>query len=292
MNQPGAMHGSQGDRIPATPVITLNNAVGMPQLGFGVFRITPEQASTCVRIALQAGYRLVDTAASYGNEAAVGEALAASGVPREDMFVTTKLWNADHGYDNALRAFDASRSLLGLEYLDLYLIHWPVPARDMYLDTWRALEQLYADGLVRAIGVANFRQSHLERLVAAASVVPAVNQVELHPGFPQEELRDFNRQHGITTQAWSPLGQGKGLLDHPVVRQVAERNGRTPAQVVLRWHIQAGVAAIPKSVTPQRIQENLAVFDFTLAAADMAALSAIGSGHDRLGPDPEIFSVT
>jgi diketogulonate reductase-like aldo/keto reductase len=292
MSQPGAVHGSQEDRVPAMPVSTLNNAVAMPQLGFGVFRMTPEQASTSLRVALHAGYRLVDTAASYGNEAAVGEALATSRVPRADVFVTTKLWNADHGYDNALRAFEASRSLLGLEYLDLYLIHWPVPTRDMYLESWKALERLYADGLVRAIGVSNLSQSHLERLLAAANVVPAVNQVELHPGFPQEELREFNRQHDITTQAWSPLGQGKGLLEHPVVRQVAERNGRSPAQVVLRWHIQSGMAAIPKSVTPERIRANLAVFDFALAVADMAALSAVGSGHDRLGPDPEVFSVT
>ncbi len=292
MSQPNAVHGLRGDQIPVAPTITLNNAVEMPQLGFGVFRISPEQASTCVRTALQAGYRLVDTAASYGNEAAVGEALASSGVRREDVFVTTKVWNADHGYDNTLRAFETSRSLLGLDYLDLYLIHWPMPARDMYLDTWRALERLYADGLARAIGVSNFAQRHLNRLLAAANVVPAVNQVEMHPGFPQEALRDFNREHGIITQAWSPLGQGKGLLAHPVVLEVAERNGRTPAQVVLRWHIQAGVAAIPKSVAPQRIRENLAIFDFALTAADMAALSAVGSGQDRLGPDPEIFSVT
>ena len=277
--------------MPRVPVVTLNNAVVMPQLGFGVFQIAPAQASACIHIALQAGYRLIDTAASYSNETAVGQALASSGVPREDVFVTTKLWNADHGYENALRGFEASQSRLGLDFVDLYLIHWPVPMRDMYLDTWRALERLYADGQVRAIGVSNFSERHLARLLAAAKVVPAVNQVELHPGFPQEHLRSFNREHGITTQAWAPLGQGKGLLDHPVVRQVAERNDRTPAQVVLRWHIQAGVAAIPKSVTPQRIRENLAVVDFTLSVADMAALTALGSGHDRLGPDPEIFSL-
>jgi 2,5-diketo-D-gluconate reductase A len=291
MSEPDAMRGLPQDPM-AVPIVKLNNAVAMPRIGFGTFRMVPEQASTCVRSALEAGYRLVDTAASYGNEAAVGEALASSGVPRQDVFVTTKVWNADHGYANALRAFEASRSLLRLDFIDLYLIHWPVPARDMYLDTWKALERLYAEGLVRAIGVSNFTQRHLDRLLAAANVVPAVNQVELHPGFPQEELRDFNREHGITTQAWSPLGQGKGLLDDPVVRQVAERNGRTPAQVVLRWHLQSGVAAIPKSVTPQRIRENLSVFDFALTAADMAGLSAVSSGQDRLGPDPEIFSVT
>jgi 2,5-diketo-D-gluconate reductase A len=279
-------------RMSPIPLVTLNNGVAMPQLGFGVFQIGPADTPGCVRAALAEGYRLIDTAASYGNEAGVGEAIAGAGIARGEVFVTTKLRNADHGYDQSLRAFDASRARLGLDFVDLYLIHWPLPMRGTAAQTWRAFERIYASGLARAIGVSNFMPRQLAGLLADATVIPAVNQVELHPGLPQEELRGIHAAHGIVTQAWSPLGQGKGLLDDPGVRQIAAAKGRTPAQVVLRWHIQSGIAAIPKSVVPARMRENLAVFDFSLTGADMAALSSLGSGHDRLGPDPETFDVT
>ena len=272
--------------MPQIPDITLNNGVTIPQLGFGVFQVAPEEAVPPVLSAISAGYRLVDTAAAYRNEEGVGKALAQSGVPREELFVTTKLWNADQGYDPALRAFDVSMDKLGLDVLDLYLIHWPRPKRDQYVDSWRALERLYADGRVRAIGVSNFTVAHLERLANETDIVPAVNQVELHPGLPQVELRAYHDAHGIATESWSPIGQGKALLEDPRIVVIAESYGKTPAQLVLRWHVEIGAIVIPKSITPSRIAENLDLFDFELADDDRDALSTY-DGIGRLGPDPE-----
>lgn len=270
------------------PTVTLNNGVQMPQLGFGVFQIPDAETTAAVTTALEAGYRSIDTAAAYGNEGSVGRALAESGLPREELFVTTKLWNSEQGYDSTLRAFDKSIGLLGLDYLDLYLIHWPVPQLDRYVDTWRALEKLYADGRVRAIGVSNFQPSHLERL--GGSVVPAVNQIEVHPYLTQDEMLRYDAEHGIVTEAWSPLAKGGELLADPVVTALAEKYGRTPAQIVLRWHLQRDTVVIPKSVTPSRIRENLNVFDFTLDDADMAQLSNLDRGL-RTGPHPDTFNV-
>ena len=272
------------------PSITLNNGIAMPQLGFGVWQIEDDQAFTTVGQALEAGYRSIDTAAIYGNEAGTGKALAASGIPREELFVTTKLWNSDQGYDATLRAFDTSLGKLGLEYVDLYLIHWPLPSRDTYVDTYKALEKIYADGRAKAIGVSNFLPGHLERLLGETSVVPAVNQIELHPQLPQAESRAFHARHHIVTEAWSPLGQGKGLLEHPTIAGLAAKHGKTPAQVVLRWHLQLGNVVIPKSATPSRIAENIDVFGFELDDTDLAALAGLDSGT-RLGPDPATFDV-
>lgn len=268
------------------PTITLNNGVAMPQLGFGVWQVPDTEAETAVRTALDAGYRSIDTAAIYGNEEGTGKALTGSGVPREELFVTTKLWNSDHGYDAALRAFDESLRRLGLDHVDLYLIHWPAPAKDKYLETWRALEKIYADGRTRAIGVSNFQPAHLQRVLDEGSVAPVLNQVELHPDFAQADVRAFHAAHNIATEAWSPLGQGKGLLDDPVLRQLGEKHGRTPAQVALRWHLQLGNVVIPKSVTPSRIRENIDVFGFELDDADMAAVAGLDAGN-RIGDNPD-----
>lgn len=271
-----------------TPDITLNNGVTMPQLGFGVFQVPDADTAGAVTSALENGYRSIDTAAIYGNEAGVGQALAASGIARDELFVSTKLWNGDQGYDSTLAAFDASLAKLGLDHVDLYLIHWPTPARDTYLDTWRAFEKIHAEGRARAIGVSNFQPAHLQRIIDNSDVVPAVNQVELHPQLQQAELRAFHARHGIATEAWSPLAQGAVLSD-PVVTGIADRLGRTPAQVILRWHLQLGNVVIPKSVTPERIRQNIDVFDFALSDADIAAITALDSGT-RIGPDPDTFN--
>jgi 2,5-diketo-D-gluconate reductase A len=271
------------------PTLRLNNGLEMPQLGFGVFLVPADEVVEPVATALDAGYRLIDTAKLYGNEEGVGRAIRDSGLAREDVFVTTKVWNADHGYDATLRAFDESQKLLGLDVVDLYLIHWPTPQRDLYVDTWKALERLYADGRVRAIGVSNFNVPHLQRLLDETTVVPTVNQIELHPGFAQDELRAFHERHGIVTESWSPLGRGHGLLDNPAVTSIADAHGKTPAQVVLRWHLQLGCAVIPKSTHAERIRENFDVFDVELSDDDMAALSAI-SEPGRIGPDPDEFN--
>jgi 2,5-diketo-D-gluconate reductase A len=271
------------------PTVRLNNGVEMPQLGFGVFLVPADEVVEPVRAALDAGYRLIDTAKLYGNEEGVGRAIRESGLPRDDVFVTTKVWNSDHGYDTTLRAFDESQKLLGLDVVDLYLIHWPTPKRNLFVETWKALETLYADGRVRAIGVSNFNVPHLQRLLDETTVVPAVNQIELHPGFPQEELRAFHAQHDIVTESWSPLGRGHGLLDNPAVTSIAATHDRTPAQVVLRWHLQLGCAVIPKSTHAERIAENFDVFDLELTDADMATLSAIAE-PGRVGPDPAEFN--
>ncbi|MFC8267550.1 aldo/keto reductase [Streptomyces cinereoruber] len=273
--------------FPHIPTVVLNDGTEIPQLGFGVFQVPDDETTTAVTHALEAGYRSMDTAAVYGNEAGVGRALAASGIARDELYVTTKLWNADQGYDATLRAFDDSLAKLGLDHVDLYLIHWPAPARDLYVDTWRAIGTLVADGRVRTAGVSNFKAAHLERLLDSSDLVPAVNQIELHPGLQQRELRELHAVHGIATEAWSPLAQGAVLAD-PVVAGIAARHGKSPAQVVLRWHLQLGNVVIPKSVTPARIRENLDVFDFDLGAEEMAAIAGLDRGL-RTGPDPDVL---
>ncbi|MFI0977301.1 aldo/keto reductase [Streptomyces sp. NPDC021093] len=274
--------------LPHVPTVTLNNGVTMPQLGFGVFQVPDEETTAAVGAALAAGYRSIDTAAVYGNERGVGRAIAASGIARDELFITTKLWNADQGYDATLAAFDATLDKLGLDHVDLYLIHWPTPERDLYSDTWRAFEKLLADGRTRAIGVSNFQPAHLERLLAGASVVPAVNQIELHPGLQQRELREVHARRGILTEAWSPLAQGAVLKDEAIV-SIAARHGKSPAQVVLRWHLQTGNVVIPKSVTETRIRENLDVFDFVLTEQEIDAIGALDRGM-RTGPDPDTLN--
>ncbi|MFJ5222997.1 aldo/keto reductase [Streptomyces sp. NPDC088400] len=272
----------------SVPHVVLNNGVKIPQLGFGVFQVEDDRTTDAVLAALEAGYRSIDTAAVYGNEAGVGRAIAASGLPRDELFVTTKLWNDDQGHDATLAAFEAGLAKLGLDHVDLYLIHWPTPARDRYLDTWRAMEKLLADGRARAIGVSNFQPAHLQRLMDESDVVPAVNQIELHPGLQQAALRDFHAQHGIATEAWSPLAQG-ALLQEEAITEIAGRHEKTAAQVVLRWHLQLGNIVIPKSVTPARIRENIDVFDFELSAGDMDALGTLDRGL-RTGPDPDTLN--
>ncbi|CAM5490895.1 oxidoreductase [Streptomyces narbonensis] len=272
------------------PSLTLNNGVPMPQLGFGVWQVPDDEAATAVATALEAGYRSIDTAAIYQNERGTGQAVAASGIPREELFVTTKLWNSEQGYDATMRAFDASLEKLGLDHVDLYLIHWPLPSKDTYVDTYRAFEKIHADGRARAIGVSNFLPEHLDRLIGETSVVPAVNQIELHPQLQQSASREAHARHGIATEAWSPLGQGKGILEVPAILAIARKHGRTPAQVVLRWHLQLGNVVIPKSVTPSRIRENIDVFDFTLDPEDLAAIAALDENR-RIGPDPAEFHV-
>jgi 2,5-diketo-D-gluconate reductase A len=272
------------------PTVKLNNGVEMPQLGYGVFQVPDDETTQAVTAALEAGYRSIDTATAYQNEAGVGKALVASGIDRSDLFVTTKLWNADQGFDNTLKAFDRSLELLGLEYLDLYLIHWPTPERNLYVDTWRALEKVLADGRVRAIGVSNFQPDHLDRLAEVTGITPAVNQVELHPFLQQNEVRAYGADFGIRTEAWSPLAKGGSLLSDPVIAKLAEKHDRTPAQVVLRWHLQLGNIVIPKSVTPTRIKENLNVFDFELTAEDLATITPLDR-DERTGPHPDTFNV-
>lgn len=270
------------------PDIVLNNGVRMPQLGIGVWRASDREADDAVAEALRIGYRSVDTAAMYGNEPGVGRAVAASGLPRDQVFVTSKVNNPDHGYDEALRAFAASLQRLGFDYVDLYLIHWPQPGLNRYVDTWRALEKLYADGRTRAIGVSNFQIAHLQRLREETEVVPALNQIELHPYLAQAELRAYHAEHGIATEAWSPLAKGGALLRDPVITTLADKYGHTPAQIVLRWHIQVGNVVIPKSVHADRIAENFDVFGFELADDDMAAIGELDR-DGRTGPHPDRF---
>jgi 2,5-diketo-D-gluconate reductase A len=265
--------------MPTVPALTMNNGLTIPQLGFGVFQIPQDETQAAVSTALDAGYRLIDTAQGYQNEEGVGAAIAVASIPREELFITTKLTNSEQGYDQTLAAFDESMRKLGLDVLDLFLIHWPIPMFDLYGETWRAFVRLQQEGRVRSIGVSNFEVEHIERIVSETGVVPAVNQIELHPQFPQEELRAYHAEHGILTESWGPLGQGKGLLENRHVTEVAERKSRTPAQVVLRWHLQLGNVVIPKSVTPSRIKENFDVFDFELDEADMASIAQVNTGN-------------
>ena len=272
----------------SVPTLTLNTGAPIPQLGFGVFQVPPDETVAPVLTAIEAGYRSIDTAAAYRNEEGVGQAIREAGVPREELFVTTKLWNSDQGFDAALAAFDQSLQRLGLDDVDLYLIHWPMPKIDRFMDSWKALEQIHADGRARAIGVSNFRVEDLQRVLDEGSVVPALNQIELHPYLQQAELRAFHEQHGILTEAWSPLAQGE-LLDDDTIVTIAQAHGRTPAQVVLRWHVQLGNVVIPKSVTPERIRANIDVFDFALGDDEMEQIAALERGH-RTGPDPSAFN--
>ncbi|MCE4224357.1 aldo/keto reductase [Methylobacterium sp. C25] len=273
----------------SVPRLALNDGASIPQLGFGVWQLPDAETPSVVGAALDRGYRSIDTASIYGNEAGVGRALQRSGLPRDEIFVTTKLWNDHQGYDSTLRAFDESLGRLGLDEVDLYLIHWPCPQRDLYVDTWRALAQLKQEGRARSIGVSNFQAEHLERIIADTGVVPAVNQIELHPHFQQRALRDVHARLGIVTESWSPLGQAKALND-PVLVEIARRHGRTPAQIVLRWHLDSGLVAIPKSATPSRIAENFSVFDIALTAEDQKAIATLDDVDGRIGPDPANFS--
>lgn len=268
------------------PNVKLNDGRLMPQLGFGVYKVPQDETVEAVRGALDTGYRSIDTAALYRNEEGVGRAIAESDVPREDLFVTTKLWNDRHGHDSALTAFDESIGKLGLDYVDLYLIHWPVPSRDLYVETWRAFERLRDEGRARSIGVSNFTEQHLGRLADESGTVPAVNQVELHPLLTQATLRAYHAEQGIATEAWAPLARGGELLSDPVLVGLAEAYDRSPAQVVLRWHLQLGNVVIPKSVTPARIRENIDVFDFTLSDDDMALIDRLHTGG-RTGGHPD-----
>lgn len=274
----------------APTMITLRDGATVPQLGLGVFEIPPAEVQRVVELALEAGYRHLDTAAAYVNEAGVGAAVRASGLPREEIFVTTKLRNGDQGYAAALRAYDDSCRRLGLDRVDLYLIHWPNPAADRFVDSWRALERLAAEQLVGSVGVSNFLPEHLDRLAAECEHPPVVNQVELHPTYQQAELTRHCAERGIAVEAYSPLGRGADL-DHPTVRAIADDHGRTPAQAVLRWHLQRGRIVIPKSVTPERIRSNAQVFDFTLTAAELTKIDNLEAGQ-RTGNDPRTFALS
>jgi len=269
------------------PSLTLHDGVEIPQLGFGVFQVPPDETQSVVELALEAGYRHIDTAAAYRNEAGVGAALAVSGLAREDVFVTTKLWNSQQGFDSTLAAFESSLGRLGFDYVDLYLIHWPVPSADLYADTWRAFERIHEEGRARTIGVSNFRAEDIERLEGETHTRPTVNQIELHPSFQQSDLRAWHAEHGIATEAWSPLAQG-GLLSEETIAAIAEHHGKTPAEAILRWHLQVGNVVIPKSVTPERIRENLELFDFELSDEELAAIERLDGGG-RIGPDPATF---
>jgi 2,5-diketo-D-gluconate reductase A len=272
----------------SVPDLTLNNGVTIPQLGFGVFQIPPDATRKATLTALEVGYRHVDTAQMYGNEAGVGQAVRDSGLDRGDVFVTSKLNNSFHAYDDALAAFDKSLAELEFEYLDLFLVHWPMPAVGNFVETWRAMEEIYRSGRSKAIGVSNFQPNHLDRLRAETDVVPAVNQVEVHPYFTQQDVRTYGVEHGIVTEAWSPIAQGK-VLDDPTIGRIAKRYGKTPAQVTLRWHIQRGDVVFPKSATRSRVQENFAIFDFELADDDVTDISLLDR-EERIGPHPDKFN--
>lgn len=269
------------------PNVRLSDGVEIPQLGFGVFQVPLEDTQRAVEDALAVGYRHIDTAAIYRNERGVGDGIAASDVPREEIFVTTKLWNSKHGFDSTLAAFERSLEELDTDHVDLYLIHWPVPSADLFLDTWRAFERIKAEGGTRSIGVSNFRIEDLERLERDADQMPTVNQIELHPLFQQAELRAWHAEHGIATEAWSPLAQGE-VLKNETLGAIAARLDRSVAQVILRWHLQIGNVVIPKSVTPARVRENFDLFDFELTDDDLAAIARLDAGH-RIGPDPATF---
>lgn len=271
------------------PTITFSDGMSMPQVGLGLWQTPAEVTAGVVRTAIQTGYRSIDTAAAYENEAGVGEGVRTGGVARADLFVTTKLRTRDHGYDAALKAFDRSLARLGLDYVDLFLIHWPAPTHGRYIETWRALTRLQEEGRARSIGVSNFMVEHLRRIIGETGVIPALNQIELHPKFQQTDLRAFHAGQGICTESWSPLGQG-ALLKHPVIARIAARHGKTPAQSIIRWHLEQSLVVIPKSVRAERIAENFEVFDFRLDDADMSAIAALDDPMGRMGPDPVSFS--
>ncbi|WP_026531280.1 aldo/keto reductase [Haematomicrobium sanguinis] len=270
-----------------SPELKFNDGNSIPQLGYGVWQVESDVAEDVVGKALDAGFRHVDTAKIYGNEEGVGKALAESDVPREDVFVTTKLWNEDQGYDSTLAAFDESMQRLGLDELDLYLIHWPAIAKGKYVDTWKAFVELQKQGRVKSIGVSNFPIEQLGEIIEATGVTPAINQVETHPYFNQEELRAFHKEHGILHESWSPLGQGKEVLEDPVIVKIAEKHGATPAQVIIAWHLALGNVVIPKSVTPERIVENFAALDVKLDDEDVEAINGLSKDDGRIGPDPK-----
>jgi 2,5-diketo-D-gluconate reductase A len=270
------------------PDIPLNNGITIPQLGFGVFQIKPEETKDATLAALEVGYRHIDTAEMYRNEAGVGEAVREFGIDRSEVFITSKLSNAYHDPEAALKAFEETLATLDLGYLDLFLIHWPLPKVGDYVETWKAMEEMYASGRVRAIGVSNFQVEHLDRLASETDVVPAVNQIEVHPYLTNEKVRSYNAEHAIATEAWSPIAKGN-VVDDPVIVGVAERVGRTPAQVTLRWHIQRGDIIFPKSITRSRVEENFRLFDFRLSDEDMDAISALNR-DERTGPDPDTFN--
>jgi len=281
-----AMATRRSSAMVGVPTITLNDGRTIPQLGFGVFQIPPDETARAAGAAFDAGYRHIDTARLYDNEEAVGAAVRESGLGRDQVFVTTKVWNSDQGYDATLRAFDASMDRLGFDVLDLYLIHWPRPGKDTVADTWRAMERLHLDGRIRAIGVSNFQPEHLRRLLDRSEVVPVVNQVELHPYLQQVDVRKADDELGVVTEAWSPLAKGGDLLEDPTIIGLADKHGVTPAQVVLRWHVQLGTVAIPKSVTPERITANLDVFGFELDEQDLASIATLDR-DGRTGPHPD-----
>ncbi|MET0480369.1 MAG: aldo/keto reductase [Mycetocola sp.] len=267
------------------PALALNDGHTIPQVGLGLYKVPEGSVVDVVTTAIEAGYRHLDTATLYANERGVGEGIRRSGIDRDELFVTTKVWNSDQGFDSTLRAFEHSMDLLGLDLLDLYLIHWPAPTQDRYVETWRALERLQTEGRVTSIGVSNFHPHHLDRLFAETGIVPAVNQIELHPWLPQREARAFHDANGIVTEAWSPLARG-GILNNPTLDLIAEKHGVSPAQVVIRWHLQLGNVVIPKSVTPARIAENIDVFGFELDDADLTGIATLASG-ERTGRDPD-----
>jgi 2,5-diketo-D-gluconate reductase A len=271
-----------------SPDVRLDDGRDMPALGFGTFQIPNEEVGAALAEALDTGYRLIDTASLYHNEEGVGEAISGAPVPRDRLFVTTKVWHDRHGFDETLRALDESLGRLGLDYVDLYLIHWPVPRLDRYVDTWRAMVRLREEGMVRSIGVSNFNPRHVERIVQATDVAPAVNQIELHPSFQQRRLREFHEEVGIVTQSWAPIAKGR-LLDDETIVAIAEKHGKTPAQVILRWHLDSGLTTIPKSVSPTRIRENFDVFDFRLDAQDMERVDRLDHAGGRIGFDPDTF---
>jgi diketogulonate reductase-like aldo/keto reductase len=271
------------------PSVQLHNGVQMPQFGLGVWQAQDgAEVELAVKTALEQGYRLIDTAAIYDNEAGVGRAIKESGVPRQEVFLTTKLWNSDQGYDSALRAFDASLQRLGMDYADLYLIHWPQPQANKFIDTWKAFEKLYEEKRVRAIGISNFKPKHIEELLSSCQIVPMVNQIELHPKLQQQETRDFCSKHDIKVESYSPIMRGSDLLNDSTLQSLADKHQKTPAQIVLRWHIQSGLIVIPKSVTPARIDENINIFDFELDDADMLIITNMNEDR-RLGADPDNF---
>ncbi len=272
------------------PAVKLNDGNHIPQLGYGVWQVGNDEAISAVSEALKVGYRHIDTAAIYGNEEGTGKAINESGIARSDIYLTTKLWNKEQGYESTLKAFDESLKKLGTDYVDLYLIHWPLPSKDLFMETWRAFIKIKEEGRAKSIGVSNFRTADLERILKESDVVPVLNQIELHPQFQQDELRLFHSKHDIATEAWSPLGQGT-ILENPTLRSIAEKHGKSVAQVILRWHIETGNIVIPKSVTPARIKVNFDIFNFSLNGTDHDAITKLDKTDGRIGPNPATFSV-